>query len=97
MSGWKDIEEFKESTFYLEANEDVNEFFKRAKERCDRFENVFTARIKQLFEEHIQIDKGLVDEELDDRKLEEATATILKVFAVGYQLGWNDQHEIKTT
>ena len=33
MSEWKDIEEFKESTFYLEANEDVNDFFMREKER----------------------------------------------------------------
>ena len=92
MSEWKDIEEFKESTFYLEANEDVNDFFKRVKERCDRFEKVFKARIQQLFDEHIQIDS-----KLDTEESKEAYATIRQVFAVGYQLGWNDQHKIKTT
>ena len=86
MSEWKDINDFKETTFYFEANEDVNEFFKREKERSDK------ARIQQLFDEHIQIDS-----KLDSKESQDAYATIRQVLAVGYQLGWNDQHEIKTT
>lgn len=92
MSEWKDIEEFKETTFYFEKNEDVNEFFKREKERSDKFRDLVRARIQQLFDEHIKI-----DHKLDTDEFKEAYATIRQVFAIGYQLGWNDQHEIKTT
>lgn len=92
MSEWKDINEFKETTFCFEANEDVNEFFKREKERSDKIRDLLRARIQQLFDEHIQIDS-----KLDTEESKEAYATIRQVFAAGYQLGWNDQHEIKTT
>ena len=92
MSEWKDIEDFKETTFYFEANEDVNDFFKREKERSDKFRDLVRARIQQLFDEHIKIDS-----KLDTKESQDAYATIRQVFAVGYQLGWNDQHEIKNT
>jgi len=92
MSEWKDINDFKETTFYFEANEDVNDFFKREKERSDKFRDLVRARIQQLFDEHIKIDS-----KLDTKESQDAYATIRRVFAVGYQLGWNDQHEIKTT
>ena len=44
-------------------------------------------RIEQLFGEYIQI---------DGEKRDETYQQVLKVFAIGYQLGWNDQYSINT-
>ena len=41
---------------------------------------------KRMFDEFI----GVVDKTTDQN----AYAQVLKVFSIGYQLGWNDQHNI---
>ena len=89
MSEWK---EFSGTAFMLSTEEDINDFFKRELERSDMFRDLVKARIQQLFDEYIKIDHKLDTEEFD-----EAYTTIRQVFAIGYQLGWNDQHEIKNT
>lgn len=50
------------------------------------FEEAVRNRIKQLFDEHVIVEGELA---------EAGYISILNVFAVGYQLGWNDHCEFR--
>ena len=51
-------------------------------------EEAYKERIRQLFDEHINIDGKAADE---------AYNQILQVFAIGYQCGWNDHYSLFTS
>ena len=71
-------------TFKIEPNEDAKAFFERMMKDFVAREEMFKKRIKQLFDEEIEIEG-------------EATKSynqILQVFAIGYQHGWNDLHSL---
>lgn len=72
-------------SFRMETNEEGKAYFDRMlREKKDK-ETAIRERIEQLFGEYIQI---------DGEKRDEAYQQVLKVFAIGYQLGWNDQYSI---
>ena len=71
-------------TFKIEPNEDAKAFFERMMKDFVAREEMFKKRIKQLFDEEIEIEG-------------EATKSynqILQVFSIGYQHGWNDLHSL---
>lgn len=72
--------------FDIPCDEQTAEFFKRMYDEHVAQEQAATNRIRQLFDEFI----GVVDKTTDQN----AYAQVLKVFSIGYQLGWNDQHNI---
>lgn len=74
-------------SFRMETNEDGKAYFDRMLREMKDQETAIRERIEQLFDEYIQI---------DGEKRDEAYQKVLKVFAIGYQLGWNDQYSINT-
>ena len=73
-------------SFDIPVNEKTADFFKRMYDERVAQEQAAMNRIRQLFDEFI----GVVDKTTDQN----AYAQVLKVFSIGYQLGWNDQHNI---
>ena len=74
-------------TFQVEASEDVKAFFDRMQKESKETEEAYKERIRQLFDEHINID-GKADDETYNQ--------VLQVFAIGYQCGWNDHYSLFT-
>ena len=72
-------------TFQVEASEDMKAFFDRMQKESKEKEEAYKERIRQLFNEHINIDGKAADE---------AYNQILQVFAIGYQCGWNDHYSL---
>lgn len=68
-------------TFTIEANEDAKTFFERTQKELADCEEVFKQRIKQLFDEEIGVGGAMAGK---------AYEQVLRVFAIGYQHGWND-------
>ncbi len=83
MAKWNDQKNFS-MTFKVEPNEDAVAYFERMEREMQDRETAFKERIKQLFDE--EIDVGV--------KSGNGYATILRVFAIGYQHGWNDCHSL---
>ena len=74
-------------SFRMETNEEGKAYFDRMLREMKDKETAIRERIEQLFGEYIQI---------GGEKRDEAYQQVLKVFAIGYQLGWNDQYSICT-
>lgn len=69
-------------TFQMEVNEDVKAFFERTQKELDDIETATKKRIRQLFDEFVAL----------EGKAKEGEGKLLQLFAIGYQLGWNDCH-----
>lgn len=80
MTKWND-KKATTLTFSIEANEDAKVFFERMKKKLTEGEEAFKQRIKQLFDEEIGVGGVMADK---------AYEQVLRVFAIGYQHGWND-------
>ncbi len=74
-------------SFRMETNEEGKVYFDRMLREMKDKETAIRERIEQLFGEYIKI---------GGEKRDEAYQQVLKVFAIGYQLGWNDQYSINT-
>lgn len=71
--------------FELPVNEHTIAFFKRMHNEHVELEQAFMNRIKQLFDEHIEIggeDGG------------KAYNDLIRLFALGYRLGWNEMKNV---
>lgn len=80
MAKWDDKENL-HLTFDMPADERMEDFVDRmAKEHAERRE-AFARRIKQLFDEKV---------ELEGPRKDEAYRQLLNLFSVGYQCGWAD-------
>lgn len=86
MTKWNDNIDTNLS-FKMETNEEGKAYFDRMLQEMKDRETAIRERIEQLFGEYIQI---------DGEKRDEAYRQVLQVFAIGYQLGWNDQYSINT-
>lgn len=84
MAKWNDKKNL-EMTFKVEPNEEAKAFFERMLKESTELEESFKKRIKQLFDEEIEV--GGV-------KADEAYKQILQVFTIGYQHGWNDHYSL---
>ena len=74
-------------SFRMDTNEEGKAYFDRMLREMKDKETAIRERIEQLFGEYVQI---------GGEKRDEAYKLVLKVFATGYQLGWNDQYSINT-
>lgn len=72
--------------FDVEPDEKIKDFALRMLSEHREYEEAVRKRIKQLFDEYVKIDGELA---------EAGYISILNVFAVGYQLGWNDHCEFR--
>ena len=75
-------------SFKVEPNEEAKTFFERMQKELTEREEAFKKRIKQLFDEEIEVGGD---------KADEAYSKILQVFAIGYQHGWNDLYSLHQT
>ena len=73
-------------SFDVEPSEEIKDFALRMLSESKEFEEAVRNRIKQLFDEHVKVDGELA---------EAGYISILNIFAVGYQLGWNDHCEFR--
>ena len=74
-------------SFRMETNEEGKAYFDRMLREMKDKETAIRERIEQLFGEYVQI---------HGEKRDKAYQQVLQVFAIGYQLGWNDQYSINT-
>ena len=72
--------------FDIPCDEQTAEFFKRMYDEQVEQEQAARNRIRQLFDEFLDVK--------DKTTEKNAYSQILKVFSIGYQLGWNDQHNL---
>lgn len=84
MSNWnKNIDAT--LSFKMEVNEEGKAYFERILKEMKDKETAIRERIEQLFGEYVMI---------GGEKKDEAYQDLLKLFAIGYQLGWNDRHSL---
>jgi uncharacterized Ntn-hydrolase superfamily protein len=84
MSNWNDNIDTTLS-FRMETNEEGKAYFERMLKEMKDKEAAIRERIEQLFGEYVQVG--------GDKK-DEANQIALQLFAIGYQLGWNDRHSL---
>lgn len=84
MSNWNDNIDTT-LTFDMNVDEEGKAFFERMLKEMKDKETAIRERIEQLFGEYVMIGGGKKDEAYQD---------LLKLFAIGYQLGWNDRHSL---
>lgn len=84
MSNWNDNIDTTLS-FNMEENEEGRAYFERMQKEMKDKETAIRERIEQLFGEYVAT---------DGEKKDEAYHQLLKLFAIGYQLGWNDRHSL---
>lgn len=84
MSNWNDNIDTTLS-FKMEVNEEGKAYFERMLKEMKDKETAIRERIEQLFDEYVLI---------GGEKKDEAYQNLLKLFAIGYQLGWNDRHSL---
>ena len=77
----------KSISFNIPANEKTMEFFKRMQEEHVEAEKAIQERIKQRLDEFVDV----VDKTTDQK----AYSQVLKIFGIGYQLGWNDRKAVE--
>ena len=70
-------------TFDLECDEKMYDYMKRMIEEQKALDEAIKERINKLFDKYIKCDS------------EEARNVGVQVFAIGYQLGYNDCHSVK--
>lgn len=85
MSNWNDNIDTTLS-FRMEVNEEGKAYFERMLKEMKDKENAIRERIEHLFGEYVIIGGG--------EKKDEAYQDLLRLFAIGYQLGWNDRHSL---
>lgn len=83
MSNWNDNIDTTLS-FKMEVNEEGKAYFERMLKDMKDKETAIRERIEQLFGEYV----------IYGEKKDEAYQDLLKLFAIGYQLGWNDRHSL---
>ena len=71
-------------SFDLPVDEKMKEFIDNIDKEHKEIEDVFTARIKMLFNQYVELDG--VEECLYNK--------VVALFSLGYELGWNDHYEI---
>ena len=84
MSYWNDNIDTTLS-FKMEVNEEGKAYFERMLKEMKDKETAIRERIEQLFGEYVMI---------GGEKKDEAYQDLLQLFAIGYQLGWNDRHSL---
>lgn len=84
MAKWNDKKNWS-TAFYMEVSEETKAFFERMDKEAKEREDAIRERIQQLFDEYIKV---------DGEKRDEAYCQIRQVFAIGYQLGWNDHYSL---
>jgi hypothetical protein len=84
MSYWNDNID-KTLSFKMEVNEEGKAYFERMLKEMKDKETAIRERIEQLFGEYVMI---------GGEKKDEAYQDLLQLFAIGYQLGWNDRHSL---
>jgi hypothetical protein len=84
MSNWNDNIDTTLS-FRMEVNEEGKAYFERMLKEMKDKETAIRERIEQLFGEYVMI---------GGEKKDEAYQDLLQLFAIGYQLGWNDRHSL---
>ena len=72
-------------SFDVTCNEEGAAFFRRMMEDHQKIEDAVRERINELFEEFVQV---------GGEKKDEAYNTVLNLFSLGYQLGWNDRKDV---
>lgn len=72
-------------TFQLDMDEPARDFFRRMDDEHKAREESINERIRQLFKEYVKTDGEVKDEDYN---------TVLNLFALGYQCGWNDNVEL---
>lgn len=73
-------------SFDMKPSEDIKDFALRMLSEHKEYEVAVRNRINQLFKEYVRVEGELA---------EAGYISILNVFAVGYQLGWNDHCEFR--
>ena len=74
-------------SFDIQCDEKAMDFFKRMQEEHVEAEKAIQERIKQLLDEFVDV----VDKTTDQK----AYSQVLKIFGIGYQLGWNDRKAVE--
>ena len=74
-------------SFDIPVNEKTADFFKRMCDEQAEQEQAVRNRIHQLFDEFFDVE--------DKTTEKNAYSKVLKVFSIGYQLGWNDHHNLE--
>ena len=77
----------KSISFDIPCDEKTMDFFKRMQEEHVEAEKAIQERIKQLLDEFVDV----VDKTTDQK----AYSQVLKIFGIGYQLGWNDRKAVE--
>ena len=77
----------KSISFDITCDEKTMDFFKRMQEEHVEAEKAIQERIKQLLDEFVDV----VDKTTDQK----AYSQVLKIFGIGYQLGWNDRKAVE--
>ena len=77
----------KSISFDIQCDEKTMDFFKRMQEEHVEAEKAIQERIKQLLDEFVDV----VDKTTDQN----AYSQVLKIFGIGYQLGWNDRKAVE--
>ena len=84
MAQWNDKTSWT-ITFDMQVDESMEDFVTKMQAELKDHEEALRKRIEQLFDEYIKIDGA---------KKDEAYNQILQIFAIGYQLGWNDHYSL---
>lgn len=72
-------------TFQIEADEKTKDFFARMEKEHKELEIAVRERIVLLFHEFVTLEGPV---KIAEKKF-------LDLFSIGYQLGWNDCHEVR--
>ena len=72
-------------TFQMEADEKAREFFEKMMREHEDLQAAARQRIIRLFDKFVAV---------DGEKKDEAYWQLANLFGIGYQLGWNDCHDV---
>ena len=74
-------------SFDITCDENTMDFFKRMQEEHVETQKAIQQRIKQLLDEFVDV--------VDKTTEQKAYDQVLKIFSIGYQLGWNDRKAVE--
>lgn len=77
----------KSISFNIPCDEKTMDFFNRMQEEHVEAQKAIQQRIKQLLDEFVDV----VDKTTDQKAYDQ----VLKIFGIGYQLGWNDRKAVE--
>ena len=72
-------------TFQMEADEKAREFYEKMMREHEDLKAAVRQRIIRLFDEFVTV---------DGEKKDEVYWQLTNIFGIGYQLGWNDCHDV---